>query len=154
MTINGTWGYKQKDQAWKSTHQLLHVLTDTASKGGNLLLNVGPTAEGEFPPATVDRLQAIGRWMKLNGEAIYATERRDRFNARCPGAARPKNTPRTVRQPFTSTSGTGQRTANSCSLPFRSKPVSGRVLTTGVPVTAENTADGVVVTLPGPCAGR
>lgn len=74
MTINRTWGYKRDDNEWKSVRQLLQNLSDITSKGGNFLLNVGPTAEGEIPAATVERLQAIGRWMGLNGEAIYGTE--------------------------------------------------------------------------------
>ena len=73
MTMNGTWGYKTKDTNWKSTRQLLQNLSDITSKGGNFLLNVGPDASGRIPPASVERLQVIGRWMQTNGEAIYAT---------------------------------------------------------------------------------
>jgi alpha-L-fucosidase len=73
MTINDTWGYKSYDHNWKSTKTLLRNLIDIASKGGNYLLNVGPTAEGEFPPEIVQRLQEIGKWMAVNGEAIYGT---------------------------------------------------------------------------------
>ncbi|MGA2796698.1 MAG: alpha-L-fucosidase [Thermoguttaceae bacterium] len=73
MTINDTWGYKSYDHNWKSTETLLQNLIDIASKGGNYLLNVGPTAEGEFPPEIVQRLQEIGQWMAVNGEAIYGT---------------------------------------------------------------------------------
>jgi alpha-L-fucosidase len=73
MTINDTWGYKKDDHNWKSTSTLLRNLIDIVSKGGNYLLNVGPTAEGEFPPEIVSRLEGIGRWMKINGEAIYGT---------------------------------------------------------------------------------
>lgn len=73
MTMNDTWGYKSYDQNWKSTETLLRNLIDIASKGGNYLLNVGPTAEGEIPQSSVERLKQIGAWMKTNGEAIYAT---------------------------------------------------------------------------------
>ncbi len=73
MTINDTWGYKSDDQNWKSTDELLHNLIDIASKGGNYLLNVGPTAEGVIPGPEADRLRAIGRWLAINGEAIYGT---------------------------------------------------------------------------------
>ena len=55
------------------TETLLHNLIDIASKGGNYLLNVGPTSEGEIPEPSVERLAAIGKWMKVNGEAIYGT---------------------------------------------------------------------------------
>jgi alpha-L-fucosidase len=73
MTMNTTWGYKSFDDKWKSTDTLLHNLIDIASKGGNYLLNVGPTSEGLIPEASVERLHQIGRWMKVNGEAIYGT---------------------------------------------------------------------------------
>ncbi|GAB6165595.1 alpha-L-fucosidase [Thermostilla marina] len=74
MTMNNTWGYKRDDHNWKSTETLIRNLIDIASKGGNYLLNVGPTAEGEIPPASVERLQGMGRWMKVNGESIYGTQ--------------------------------------------------------------------------------
>jgi len=74
MTMNDTWGFKQEDHHWKSAAQLIHNLIDCASKGGNFLLNVGPTAEGEIPSASVERLQQVGDWMKTNSEAIYATQ--------------------------------------------------------------------------------
>ena len=73
MTMNDTWGFKSYDRNWKSADTLIRNLIDSASKGGNYLLNVGPTAEGEIPPASVERLAAMGRWMKVNGEAIYGT---------------------------------------------------------------------------------
>ncbi|MCK4628786.1 MAG: alpha-L-fucosidase, partial [Sedimentisphaerales bacterium] len=73
MTINGTWGYKSYDHNWKSTEKLIKNLVDIASKGGNYLLNVGPTSLGEIPQPSIERLKEIGLWMKVNGEAIYAT---------------------------------------------------------------------------------
>jgi alpha-L-fucosidase len=73
MTMNDTWGFKKDDHNWKSTETLLRNLIDIVSKGGNYLLNVGPTAEGEIPPESVERLEAMGRWMKVNGDAIYGT---------------------------------------------------------------------------------
>jgi alpha-L-fucosidase len=73
MTMNDTWGYKSYDDHWKSTETLIRNLVDIASKGGNYLLNVGPTSEGLIPGPSVERLQAVGRWMKQNGEAIYGT---------------------------------------------------------------------------------
>ncbi len=73
MTMNDTWGYKSYDNNWKSAEVLIRNLIDIASKGGNYLLNVGPTAEGVIPEPSVTRLRAIGQWMKVNGESIYAT---------------------------------------------------------------------------------
>lgn len=71
MTINDTWGYKSTDNNWKSTTTLVRNLIDIVSKGGNYLLNVGPTSLGEIPEPSVQRLKEIGAWMKVNGEAIY-----------------------------------------------------------------------------------
>jgi alpha-L-fucosidase len=73
MTMNDTWGYKSHDQNWKNTEDLVRKLSDIASKGGNFLLNVGPTPEGEIPAASIEALKQIGRWMKVNGEAVYGT---------------------------------------------------------------------------------
>jgi alpha-L-fucosidase len=74
MTINGSWGFRATDKDFKSTQTLLHNLIDIASKGGNYLLNVGPTAEGEIPQPEIDRLAAMGDWLKINGSAIYGTK--------------------------------------------------------------------------------
>ena len=73
MTLNDTWGFKSYDTNWKSTATLIHNLADIASKGGNYLLNVGPTAEGQIPAASVERLAQVGRWMAVNGPSIYGT---------------------------------------------------------------------------------
>jgi alpha-L-fucosidase len=73
MTMNDTWGFKKQDHNWKSTTTLVRNLVDCASKGGNYLLNVGPTDEGLIPQPSVDRLQEIGRWMAVNAEAIHGT---------------------------------------------------------------------------------
>jgi alpha-L-fucosidase len=73
MTMNTSWGYKWYDHNWKSVKTLIHMLVDIASKGGNLLLNVGPTAEGEIPDSSVVRLKQIGQWMSTNSESIYGT---------------------------------------------------------------------------------
>lgn len=86
MTMNNNWGFNSHDNNWKSTADLIRKLADIASKGGNFLLNVGPTAEGLFPQPSIDRLAAIGDWMRINGESIYGT-RASPFNnlswARC-----------------------------------------------------------------------
>jgi len=73
MTMNGTWGFKRADDNWKSTETLIHNLCDIASKGGNYLLNVGPTSEGLIPQPSIERLAEVGAWMKVNGEAIYGS---------------------------------------------------------------------------------
>ncbi len=73
MTMNTSWGYKKMDDNWKSSETLIQMLVDIASKGGNLLLNVGPTAEGLFPEPSTERLKEIGLWMQKNGESIYGT---------------------------------------------------------------------------------
>ena len=73
MTMNDTWGFKTSDTNWKSTTTLVRNLIDIASKGGNYLLNVGPTGAGEIPTASLERLAGIGAWMKTHGESIHGT---------------------------------------------------------------------------------
>jgi alpha-L-fucosidase len=73
MTMNTTWGYSDHDHAWKSSEALIRKLIDIASKGGNFLLNIGPKGDGSIPQASIDSMEAIGRWMKVNSEAIYGT---------------------------------------------------------------------------------
>ncbi|MCB0900405.1 MAG: alpha-L-fucosidase, partial [Actinobacteria bacterium] len=72
-TINDSWGFKHYDHNWKSSEELIRKLVDIVSKGGNYLLNVGPTAEGVIPAPSVDRLEAMGAWLAVNGESIYGT---------------------------------------------------------------------------------
>lgn len=74
MTMNTTWGYNQYDHKWKPTKKLIQNLIDIVSKGGNYLLNVGPKADGTIPQESIERMQAIGQWMNINGEAIYGTQ--------------------------------------------------------------------------------
>lgn len=75
QTMNGMWGYKIKDQDYKSTKELIRLLARTAAKGANLLLNIGPQPNGELPATALDRLKGIGTWLKGKaGESIYRTE--------------------------------------------------------------------------------
>jgi alpha-L-fucosidase len=71
QTFSGSWGYHRDEASWKSDEQLVQMLIDTVSKGGNLLLNVGPTARGEFDDRALDRLAAMGRWMTQHHPSIY-----------------------------------------------------------------------------------
>lgn len=73
MTMNDTWGFRKDDHNWKSSQTMIRMLIDCASKGGNFLLNVGPTSEGLIPEPSVQRMAEIGQWMKVNSEAIYGT---------------------------------------------------------------------------------
>jgi len=73
MTINNTWAYNKNDRNFKSATVLVRALIDAASKGGNFLLNVGPTPEGTIQPEFVERLTAIGDWLRVNGASIYGT---------------------------------------------------------------------------------
>jgi alpha-L-fucosidase len=72
-TLNDTWGYKKNDNNWKNPRDLISKLSDIVSKGGNYLLNVGPTSEGVIPPQSQEILRTIGKWLAVNGEAIYGT---------------------------------------------------------------------------------
>ncbi len=82
QTFSGSWGYHRDEESWKSIDQLVQMLIDTVSKGGNLLLNVGPTGRGEFDERAVDRLQGIGKWMKHHSRSIYnCTQAPEEFQA-------------------------------------------------------------------------
>ena len=87
MTINDTWGYAKNDTNWKSAEDLTRKLIDIASKGGNFLLNVGPTDQGVFPQAILERLARMGDWMRANGASVYSSTqcpfRNLPFDGRC-----------------------------------------------------------------------
>ena len=145
MTMNETWGYKSYANNWKSVETLVRNLIDIASKGGNYLLNVGPKADGTFPQESIDILKGMGAWMKLNGESIYGTK------------ASPL-------APLTWGRCTKKQSANGTTLYLHvfDWPADGRLLVPGLKNTAlnaqllanntkckvENTADGVVISLP------
>ena len=73
QTMNGMWGYKVQDQNYKSVETLIRLIVRAASKGSNLLLNIGPQPDGRLPQAAVDRLKGIGEWMDVYGESVYGT---------------------------------------------------------------------------------
>jgi alpha-L-fucosidase len=73
ITMNDSWGYNPNDKNFKSPETLIRTLVEVASRGGNFLLNVGPTRRGTFPVEAEKRLQSLGLWMSANGESIYQT---------------------------------------------------------------------------------
>lgn len=76
-TFSGSWGYFRDEESWKSPAQLVQMLIDCVALGGNLLMNVGPTARGTFDQRAIDALEAYGSWLRLHGRAIYGTRRAD-----------------------------------------------------------------------------
>ncbi|HEX5789783.1 MAG TPA: alpha-L-fucosidase, partial [Luteolibacter sp.] len=148
MTMNDTWGYKKNDQNWKSAQDLIRMLTDIASKGGNLLLNIGPRADGSLTQETIDRLEAIGRWMDVNHESIHGTDASP-FPRRLPWGR--------ITQKAGAHGGTtlflhvwDWPADGRILLPTLSElPTSGAMLKGGAAVTAERSEQGVVIQLPG-----
>ena len=74
MTLNNTWGYSKTDRRWKSPKTVMKMLIDVASKGGNLLINVGPDSLGRIPEGSAEVLSRVGSWIKRYGESIYGTQ--------------------------------------------------------------------------------
>lgn len=146
MTMNDTWGFKKNDHNWKSTRDILRNLSDIASKGGNFLLNVGPTAEGVIPPESVERLEAVGRWMKINSEAIYGSTASP-FPRRLPWGR--------VTQKRVSTATVlylhvwDWPSDGQLLLPtVKEIPSKGQLLANGTPITTKNTPEGLLLQLP------
>lgn len=145
MTMNDTWGFKSYDQNWKSTETLIRNLVDIASKGGNYLLNVGPTAEGEIPAPSIERLKAVGAWMKINGEAIYATSASPFKRlpwGRCTKKSSGSDT--TLFLHVFNWPADGKLVVPGLKNPIK----SARLLATGAMLKASSTAEGVVVGVP------
>ena len=82
QTFSGSWGYFRDEFTWKSVDMLIQMMIDTVSKGGNLLLNVGPTGRGELDERALDRLKGMGEWMKRHNRSIYGcTQSPEEFKA-------------------------------------------------------------------------
>ena len=82
QTFSGSWGYARDEMTWKGVDEVVALLVHTVSKGGNLIMNVGPTARGRFDARASSRLRDVGEWMKLNSRAIYGcTEAPKKFVA-------------------------------------------------------------------------
>ncbi|MCP4294028.1 MAG: alpha-L-fucosidase, partial [Proteobacteria bacterium] len=80
QTFSGSWGYYRDEHTWKNKKQLLVLLIESVSKGGNLLLNVGPTGRGTFDHRADKALEEMGEWMRLNNRSIYGcTQAPDEF---------------------------------------------------------------------------
>ena len=91
-TMNGMWGYRIKDQNYKSVPTLIRLLVGAAGKGANLLINIGPQANGEIPAIALERLQGMGEWLKQYGETVYGTTRGDVMKAEWGTTTRKGNT--------------------------------------------------------------
>lgn len=74
MTMRLNWGFDRNDDYWKSSAELIEMVSKSACRSSNFLLNIGPTPEGTFPPEDMVRLHDMGQWMQVNGEAVYKTE--------------------------------------------------------------------------------
>ena len=96
QTFSGSWGYHRDEASWKSVGQLVRMLIDTVSKGGNLLLNVGPTGRGEFDRRALDRLAGMGEWMRRHARSIYGCTQAPR-SFKCPPDCRLTYNPDTKR---------------------------------------------------------
>ena len=83
ICINDIWGYCEHDYNYKTVNQLVFMLANCACRGGNLLLNVGPRPDGPIPGGQIARLEAVGAWLKVNGESIYGCERLDKPGIGC-----------------------------------------------------------------------
>ena len=143
MTLNDTWGFQSFDDGWKDSRVLVRTLVDVASKGGNFLLNVGPTAQGVIPWQSVSRLREMGDWTRANGEAVYGT------------SASPYGLPAWGR--YTAKPSAGRVYAHVFDWPrdrklvltgIQAKPAAVYLLADRKPLAVEQTPGGWVVSLP------
>lgn len=141
MTMNDTWGFKSWDDNWKSSEALIRTLVDIASKGGNYLLNVGPTALGEIPAPSLERLRDVGTWMNKHSEAIYGTTASPFLRL---GWGRTTRKGDTLYLHVFSWPADGKLV-----VPMRGVPSSARLLSgTGEKLTYATSASGLTVTVP------
>lgn len=84
QTFSGSWGYHRDESTWKSPEMLVRMLVNTVSCGGNLLMNVGPTARGAFDSRAKDALGAYADWMRVNSRSIYGCTQADDFTGATP----------------------------------------------------------------------
>jgi alpha-L-fucosidase len=141
MTLNTTWGYSDHDHAWKKPEVLIRNLVDIVSKGGNYLLNIGPKGDGSIPPETVSAFAAMGKWMAVNHDAIYATSaspftKLDRGRATTRG--------NTLYLHVFNWPADGKLVVPG----LRNEVIAGRLLAGGAGVKAERTGTGITLTLP------
>jgi alpha-L-fucosidase len=139
MTINNTWGYKRQDKNFKSVATLLTNLIKCASGGGNYLLNVGPTGAGVIPKPEVTRLMAMGRWLKVNGAAIYGSHRTP-FKKAMPWGYITSKPGRLYLEVL--------HWQKTISVPMSNTLTKAYLLANGAPVTTDHSGQGITIMLP------
>ena len=147
MTINDNWGFRKSDSNWKSTETLLRNLSDISSKGGNFLLNIGLKGDGSTPTENIKSLKTIGDWLDRNGIAIYGTQ--------AGPLTRRMEWGRITQRRNQDGSTTlylhvweWPETSALTLIGLRTLPFSGRMLTSGIPVSCHRTESGIDVILP------
>ena len=145
MPISGSWGFKRGDTNFKSASTLIRNLADIASKGGNYLLNVSPTGDGTLLLQAVDRLHAVGAWMKVNGESIYGTTASP-FGRLAWGRSTTKKTGDDTTVYLHVFDWPKERELLVPGL--KNSVVTSRLLADGTAVRTRQTADGLILTLP------
>jgi len=140
MTINNTWAYNKNDHDYKSAQTLIRSLVEVASRGGNLLLNVGPQPDGRIQPEFQERLKTVGAWLTLNGESIYGTTYGPVQNA--PGF-------RTTAGPKSLYIHVFDWTPPACTLSgIESRVLSARLLANGLPLKFRQTEGKLEIEIP------
>ena len=136
-TMNGMWGYKIKDQNYKSVNELIHLLVRAAGKGANLLMNIGPQPNGELPAVAVERLKGVGEWMSKYGETIYGSTSGNVVTASWGTTTRKGNT---LYIHILS-----QKMPEFVTLPLNEKVISATLFDTGEKVKYEKIQGGIVL---------